>query len=269
MKFRDIVLNESLKFVDLPELCKKWKSRFGYKLVDCANMNNISFNGMEVKFNTDEVKNLFHLDTDDIKKFFNANGWDDCSTDDRQLIFRQAREPVDNIKPYYELELANNPDKAKLYKSLLKELDFSKFYHISMASPDELKKTGGLRCKNKNRVRYENRIYMISGKMALKTLIIDGMVTEDTPLPEAQELLDKRIWEVTEKMIFDMHLVWKEDHGTDLNSLYVYEIDLPNTYPVYKDPEYDDEDDLSACACFTNQNIPSQFIKYIKKGNVR
>ena len=251
-------MNESLRFVDLPELCQKWKNRFNIRLNDCATL---SLNGMEVKFSASELANIYNIDIAEAKQFFDANGWSDCSPNKKQLIFRQSREPVDNIKPYVELELLNDPDKMEAYNRFIKELDFSKFYHISSATPEILKQTGGLRCKNKNNVKYERRIYMISGKMALKTIVIDGTIDYDTSIEEAQAALEKRLDELTERMLFDMHYTWRKDHDEDMPKMYVYEINLPSNFKVYKDPEFDDEDDLSACACFTNQNIPVKYIK--------
>lgn len=261
MKFIEFV-NESLRFVDLPELCKKWKSRYKCRLVDCTKTSDMTFNGMEVKFSRNELESVYNFDLDDVDYFFTANGWDNCSLPDSDtLIYRQSREPVDNIKPYVELELVNNPAKMETYNKFIKRLDFSKFYHISSATPEMIKRTGGLRCKNKNKVKYENRIYLISGKMALKTIIIDGSIDYSTTEQEAHDILEKRLDELTEKMLFDMHYSWRNDHDEDMPKMYVYEINLPSSFNVYKDPEFDDEDDLSACACFTNQNIPAKYIK--------
>lgn len=261
MNFIDY-MNESLRFVDLPELCKKWKSKYKCRLIDCTETSNIAFNGMEVKFSKTELETVYNFNLNDIDHFFTSNGWDNCSQPDSDtLIYRQSREPVDNIKPYYELEMSNNPEMVKMYRKFLELLDFSKFYHISSATPEMIKQTGGLRCKNKNKVKYENRIYLISGKMALKTIIIDGSIDYSTTKQEAQSILEKRLDELTEKMLFDMHYSWRGDHGEEMPKMYIYEINLPLNFNVYKDPEFDDEDDLSACACFTNQNIPAKYIK--------
>ena len=266
MRFSDF-MNESLGFVDLPELCRKWKNKYKCKLPDIAKL---VFNGMQAKFSINELTEVYGFDIEDIVKFFAANGWTDCSKTDAsgnyitdELIFRQSREPVDNVKPYYELELANNPDKLALYRDLLKKLDFSKFYHVSRVPPNALAKTTGLRCKNDSKVKFEKRIYMISGKMALKVLIIEDGITADTDLNKAQELLNDKLYELAEQMIGDIKIAWEYDHDEQLTKLYIYEIILPPNWPVYKDPEYDDEDELSACACFTIQNIPLKFIKYV------
>ena len=260
-------MNESLRFVDLPELCRKWKNKYKCKLSDVAKL---VFNGMQAKFSINEINEVYGFDINDIVKFFEANGWTDCSLTDEdgnyttdELIFRQSREPVDNVKPYYELELANSPDKLALYRKLLKELDFSTFYHVSRVHPRDLANTPGLRCKNSSKIKFEKRIYMISGKMALKVLIIDGSITEDTSIAAAQELLNEKLHELTKQMISDIKIAWDYDHDEPLTKLYIYEISLPSNWPVYKDPEYDDEDEFSACACFTIQNIPLKFIKFL------
>lgn len=258
-------MNESLGFVDLPELCRKWKNKYKCKLSDIAKL---VFNGMQVKFSINELREIYGFDVDDIIRFFEVNGWADCSNTDKagnyvtdELIFRQSREPVDNIKSYYELELMNNPDKLALYRNLLKKLDFSKFYHVSRVSPAALAKTAGLRCKNDSKVKFEKRIYMISGKMALKVLVIDGSITENTDIKTAQEQLDEKLYELAGQMVGDIKIAWEYDHDEPISKLYIYEINLPGNWPVYKDPEYDDEDEFSACACFTIQNIPLKFIR--------
>lgn len=253
-------MNESLRFVDLPELCKKWKAKYGLTLSDMATL---PLNGMEVRFSVSELTNVYDMDIDEVQHFFEANGWSNCSNNETDLIFRQSREPVDNIKPYCELELARDPEKLKTFKKFNSLLDFSTFYHISPITPEMLNKTGGLRCKNKNKVKYDNRIYMISGRMALKTIIIDDSINYNTDKKSAQNILETRLNELTERMLLDMYYTWPEDHNEDMPKMYVYEINLPSNFTVYKDPEFDDD----MCACFTNQNIPVKYIKLSRKSN--
>ena len=247
-------MNESLRFVDLPELCKKWKAAYGLTLSDMATL---PLNGLEVRFSVSELVDIYGMNTGEVRHFFDANGWSDCSTSATELIFRQSREPVDNVKPYCELELANDPEKMKTFEKFNNLLDFGTFYHISPAGPEMIKKTGGLRCKNKNRTKYDNRIYMISGRMALKTIIVDGYIDYSTSEKEAQNALETRMDELTERMMLDMYYTWQEDHGETMPKMYVYEINLPPNFTVYKDPEFDDD----MCACFTNQNIPAKYIR--------
>lgn len=254
-------LTESLSFVDLPELNKKFKDRFKCSLSDCN--AKMEFNGGEVKLSEGELA-ILDIDIDTLIHFFEANGWVDCSKNSGELIFRQSREPVDNIKPYYELELSKNRNAVKLYKDLLNKLKFN-FYHISTVSPKQLFATNGLRCRNSNNTKYPNRIYMVSGKMALKVVILENMIDEYMDINEIQEILDEKLIDIAKQMIDDIKLTWNNDHDTKIPELYMYKLELPSNWPVYKDPEYNDDDEFSACACFTNQNIPVKFIKIEKE----
>lgn len=263
------ILTESLKFVDLPELVKKFRVRFHIPLQNCA--KRLILNGMEVKFSQEILKEN-DLDVHDVAKFFAANGWDDCSlVDDEgnyttdEVIFRQGREEVDNVKPYYELELFKNKEYMVTFNKFLGKLDFTKFYHISSATPDELIKTGGLRCKRKSKsVNYPPRIYMINGKMALKVLILRGDIDIDTSVRMAQHKLNDEMYNLAQSMFNQIVIEWEEDHDEEMPQMYMYRIDLPENWPVHKDPEFDDDDELSSCACFTNQNIPMKFITFIE-----
>lgn len=264
------ILTESLKFVDLPELVKKFRVRFHIPLQNCA--KRLTLNGMEVKFSQDILKEN-DLDVHDVAKFFVANGWDDCSLIDDEgnyttdeVIFRQGREEVDNVKPYYELELFRNKEYMATFNKFLGKLDFTKFYHISSATPDDLIKTGGLRCKRKSKsVNYPPRIYMINGKMALKVLILRGDIDIDTSVKMAQHKLNDEMYNLAQSMFNQIVIEWEDDHDDKMPQMYMYRIDLPENWPVHKDPEFDDDDDLSSCACFTNQNIPMKFITFIEE----
>lgn len=264
------ILTESLKFVDLPELVKKFRVRFHIPLQNCA--KRLTLNGMEVKFSQDILKEN-DLDVHDVAKFFVANGWDDCSLIDDEgnyttdeVIFRQGREEVDNVKPYYELELFRNKEYLATFNKFLGKLDFTKFYHISSATPDDLIKTGGLRCKRKSKsVNYPPRIYMINGKMALKVLILRGDIDIDTSVKMAQHKLNDEMYNLAQSMFNQIVIEWEDDHDDKMPQMYMYRIDLPENWPVHKDPEFDDDDDLSSCACFTNQNIPMKFITFIEE----
>lgn len=254
-------LTESLNFVDLPDLNKKFKDRFKCSITDCN--ANLKLNGGEVKLNTNELS-IMKINIDDLKHFFSANGWEDCSVNSKELIFRQAREATDNIKPYYELEMSRNADYMRLYKELLNDLHFS-YYHVSTATPESLFQTNGLRCKNNSNVKFSKRIYMVSGKMALKCCILDRLIEEDTDIDDAQEILNNKLMEVAEQMVLDIQCDWENDHGTkNIPPLYIYKVELPDNWPVYKDPEFNDDDAWSACACFTNQNIPLKNLRLIK-----
>jgi hypothetical protein len=263
------ILTESLKFVDLPELVKKFRVRFHIPLQNCA--KRMTLNGMEVKFSQEILKEN-DLDVHDVAKFFAANGWYDCSlVDDEgnyttdEVIFRQGREEVDNVKPYYELELFKNKEYMATFNKFLGKLDFTKFYHISSATPDELIKTGGLRCKRKSKsVNYPPRIYMINGKMALKVLILRGDIDIDTSVRMAQHKLNDEMYNLAQSMFNQIVIEWEKDHDEEMPQMHMYRIDLPENWPVHKDPEFDDDDELSSCACFTNQNIPMKFITCIE-----
>lgn len=263
------ILTESLKFVDLPELVKKFRVRFHIPLQNCA--KRLILNGMEVKFSQNILKEN-SLDVHDIAKFFAANGWDDCSLVDNEgnyttdeVIFRQGREEADNVKPYYELELFRNKEYMTIFNKFLGKLDFTKFYHISSATPDELIKTGGLRCKRKAKsVNYPPRIYMINGKMALKVLILKGDIDIDTSVNMAQHKLNDEMYNLAQSMFNQIAIEWEEDHDEEMPKMYMYRINLPENWPIHKDPEFDDDDELSSCACFTNQNIPMKFITFIE-----
>lgn len=251
-------LTESLNFVDLPELNKKFKDRFKCSLTDCN--AKMKFNGGEVKLAVNEL-NILKIDIADLQRFFSANGWEDCSVNENEFIYRQAREAETNVKSYYE-DLAKNKKLLSLYNSLLPKLQFN-FYHVSTVNPDSLFATGGLRCKNNSKVKFSKRIYMVSGKMALKCCLLEGLVDEDTEVSEIQTILDEKLSTCAEQMVLNLQCEWEADHGTkEVPPLYIYAISLPNNWPVFKDPEFNDDDEFSACACFTTQNIPVKFIEY-------
>lgn len=256
-------LTESLNFVDLPELNKKFRNRFKCSLTDCN--ANMKYSGGEIKFSVNELK-ILKIDIEDLKRFFDANGWENCSNKTDELIFRQAREATDNIKPYYELDMAKNNDYQQLYRELLKVLNVNSYYHISTVSPEQLFSTNGLRCKNNSNVKFSKRIYMVSSKMALKTCILDGSIDDTMDKIEAQEALNNRLYDCADQMVLNIQCEWENDHSTkNVPVLYMYKIELPKNWPVYKDPEFNDDDEFSACACFTNQNIPVKFIKLEKE----